>query len=120
MARKLPREIAVEVSRLGSDGFGVAGVAADPVNGIALEREVHVKNALPGEQVAAKVLKRRRGLWLAEAQSVLAARSPNRVVPPCSNFPRCGGCAMQHLHYDEQILLKQSRLEHFRCDLLSG
>ncbi len=111
MVRKLPREIAVEVSRLGNDGFGVAGVAGGPVDGVAFQREVHVKNALPGERVEAKVLKRRRGLWLAEAQSVLASHSPARVAPPCSNFPRCGGCAMQHLRYDEQILLKQRRLE---------
>lgn len=111
MARKPLREIDVEVSRLGSDGFGVADIASGPVNGIALEREVRIKNALPGERVEAKVLKRRRGLWLAEAQRVLASQSPNRVAPPCANFPRCGGCAMQHLHYDEQILLKQKRLE---------
>ncbi len=102
----------MEVAELGSDGFGVADTSDSPANGVTLERKIRVKNALPGERVEAKVLKRRRGLWLAEAQTVLSSHSPARVVPPCSNFPRCGGCAMQHLNYAEQILLKQRRLEH--------
>lgn len=128
MARKLPSEIEVEISQLGSDGFGKAvyrtvdqgAVAArgttNPRTQDSVERELRVKNALPGERVAAKVLKHRRGQWLAEARKVTANRSAIRIAASCAYFPRCGGCAMQHLRYDQQLLLKQHKLERALSD----
>ena len=80
------------------------------------EREVRVKAALPGEQVEARVLKRRRGVLYGEVTEVRGNQSPLRVTPPCPSFPRCGGCQAQHLAYDEQLLLKQRQV----IDLLAS
>lgn len=122
MARKLPREIAVEISQLGSDGFGEAVYRSSRDEGQksetadAVTRQLRIKNALPGERVEARVLKRRGGRWFAEAHNVAADRSPVRVEPGCLHFPRCGGCVMQHLHYEQQLLLKQDKLARALSD----
>ncbi len=99
--RKPPREVEVDVETLGGDGYGGARVG---------ERALRVKNGLPGERVVAKVLKRRRGEWLSEAVTVLGPAAAQRIVPACPAFPRCGGCALQHLDYHAQLELKEAEL----------
>lgn len=103
MSKRAPREIELCVTDLMPDGTGVGQLD---------ERVVQAKNALPGELVSVKVLKRRRGIWYGEA-SAPAARagwSSARIEPACGYFPRCGGCAMQHIDYAEQLALKQQQL----------
>jgi len=103
VSRRAPREVELEIDELLSNGVG---------RGNAEAREVVAKNALPGETVSVKILKRRRGVWHGEAVTpeLSADWSPARVSPACRYFPRCGGCAMQHLAYDQQLQLKQQHL----------
>ncbi len=54
--RQGPRVVDLEIETLGADGFGVAQFERHPV---------HVKGALPGEVVSARVVRRRRGDWYA-------------------------------------------------------
>lgn len=100
MRSKAPRIIELHVDELGADGYG---------SGSFGERPVKVKNALPGERVNARVLKRRKGLWMAEA-FVVEQPATLRIDPPCRYYPRCGGCAMQHMTYESQVELKQQLL----------
>jgi len=102
MARRGPREIELSVDTLGEDGLG---------SGTFDGRPVRARNALPGETVNMRVLKRRRGVWFGEADTPEAAgRAAARVTPPCPNYPRCGGCALQHLDYAEQLRHKSAQL----------
>ncbi len=73
------------------------------------ERTVRIKNALPGEQVRARVLKRRRGEWLGEAYEVERPH-PCRQRTPCEYYPRCGGCVLQHMRPGQQLLHKQGEV----------
>jgi 23S rRNA (uracil1939-C5)-methyltransferase len=50
---------------------------------------------LPGETVRVRPVRGLGDGWLAEAERVETA-SPDRSVPPCGHFGRCGGCALQH------------------------
>jgi len=100
MARRGPREIELTVDALGEDGLGAGTYEGRPVR---------ARNALPGETVNVRVLKRRRGVWFGEADSP-GERAADRVNAPCPNYPRCGGCALQHLAYDSQLRHKAEQL----------
>ena len=103
MKQKKPREVEIEVAGLTAQGVGTGNVN---------DRQIEAKNALPGETVRVKILKRRRGVWHGEAiaPSEMEMRSEHRIDPACAYFPRCGGCAMQHVDYPYQLLLKQQQL----------
>lgn len=66
---------------------------------------IFVKNALPGEQVRLRVDGKKRGVFFGTALEVLE-KSPSRVEPKCRIFDSCGGCALQHCEYEEQLRLK--------------
>lgn len=76
-------------------------------------KAVFVAGALPGERVMAKQTARSRHYDEAVTLEVLDA-SADRVAPRCAHFGTCGGCALQHMAEDQQILAKQNvLLENF-------
>lgn len=40
----------------------------------------------------------------------LIVSSPARQIPPCSHFGKCGGCALMHMNYAEQLCFKQNKV----------
>ncbi|MFB9069178.1 23S rRNA (uracil(1939)-C(5))-methyltransferase RlmD [Pseudofulvimonas gallinarii] len=75
---------------------------------------VFVEDALPGEQVLARITRPGRDFDQAQTLEVLAA-SPDRVTPRCPHFGVCGGCVLQHLSPTAQIAAKEKQLlENFR------
>ncbi len=95
-----PREVDLQVNALTHEGLGVAELDT---------RQVQVRNALPGETVRARILKRRRGVLFADALEVSTANR-HRRAPACGFFPRCGGCSLHHLSHARQLQLKQQHL----------
>lgn len=86
------------------DGLaGTAGIGR--VDGFA----VMVDGALPGETVRATVIKAGKRYATAGLDSVVTA-SPHRVDAPCPHYGACGGCQLQHLSYDQQLLAKQQQV----------
>ncbi len=69
-------------------------------------KAVFVAGALPGERVMATRTARSRHFDEATTIEVLTA-SPHRVEPRCPHFGVCGGCVLQHLDADQQIVVKQ-------------
>ncbi len=99
-----------EVVDLDDAGSGIAGLATSDG-----ELRVRVPGSLPGERVTGHITYRsvhvragRREAW-ATLQTILRA-SPHRVVPVCPAQGRCGGCAVMHLAYAEQLAWKQARV----------
>lgn len=77
-----------------------------------------VEDGIPGEQVDVRITsagRQARG----EIVRIISA-SPHRVVPPCRHFGPCGGCAWQHIAYDEQLRLKQGLCESLLHDALGA
>jgi len=68
-------------------------------------KAVFVTGALPGEQVVAQRFARSRSFDEAVTLEVLRA-SEHRITPRCVHFGTCGGCVLQHLDADQQILAK--------------
>ncbi len=69
-----------------------------------------VWGALPGETVCVRVIQNKKNFSRAETVEILK-KSPDRVDPPCRYFGRCGGCQLQHLKYEEQLVWKRKWLE---------
>lgn len=70
---------------------------------------IFVEDALAGERVLAKIVRRGRDFDQAQTVQVLEA-SPDRVEPRCQHYGVCGGCVLQHLSPEAQIAAKQKQL----------
>lgn len=73
-------------------------------------RVVFVPYATPGDIAVVRIVEERRGFARAELLS-LERESPDRVLPPCPVYLRCGGCQLQHISYDAQLAYKKRRVE---------
>jgi 23S rRNA (uracil1939-C5)-methyltransferase len=103
--RKLPEATEpATIHALSHEGRGIANV-----NG----KTTFIRGALPDESVQYHYTQCRGKFDEAAVDEVLTA-SPDRVRPKCEVFGRCGGCSLQHLHHDKQLIHKQQVLaEHF-------
>ena len=71
-------------------------------------RAVFVPGTVPGETVRVAFTENRKadGDWaIAELLEILEA-SPDRIDPECPFFGICGGCSLQHMSYQRQVLEK--------------
>lgn len=102
MARKrFPPTMELNIESLDVEGIGLARFG---------EKQVRVKGALPGEQLVARTVGKRKGAALSVAEEITENPSPLRTPAPCEFFPRCGGCALQHMSYAAQLEHKQAGL----------
>lgn len=99
--RRFPPTLDVRISALDAEGVGLAMFG---------EKNVRVKGALPGEQLIARTVGKRKGAALAVAETINENPSPLRQRAPCPVFSRCGGCALQHMDYSSQLEHKQAGL----------
>jgi 23S rRNA (uracil1939-C5)-methyltransferase len=78
--------------------------------------ELHVAGALPGEEVRALVEHRSPhrgasgGRQLFGRTLAVLRSSDARVVPACPGHGQCGGCPLQHLAYQDQLVWKRDRV----------
>lgn len=92
--------IDVTFEDLTHEGAGVAKVDGYPL---------FVPNALPGEKAQIKVLKTSKGYGFGKLIETYE-ESPYRVTAPCPIYKECGGCQLQHLSYEGQLLAKQKQV----------
>ncbi len=90
------QELTLLITSLSSEGQGVGRS-----EGVAF----FVPFALPGETVRAHIIKVEKRYCIAKIVEILEP-SPDRVEPKCEAFAKCGGCAMMHLSYPEQLRAK--------------
>jgi 23S rRNA (uracil1939-C5)-methyltransferase len=90
----------LQIDGLGHDGEGV---------GRAQGFTFFIPGAIPGDQVLAVVKQVKKNYGFAEVVKVISP-SPDRVMPECSVFGRCGGCALQHMGYQAQLRWKRQRV----------
>lgn len=88
----------MEIIDLSHDGLGLARI-----DGFL----VFVKDALPGESVVARITAVKKSYGHAKVLDIIK-KTADRVTPPCSLFPQCGGCQLQHMDYASQLKFKKS------------
>ena len=85
--------------RIEDMAFGGKGVAREH------GKAVFIPYTIEGELVSAEVLREKKQFAEAELVEVKES-SPDRVGAQCPYFGRCGGCAYQHISYDQQLAIK--------------
>ena len=92
------QEIEIAIEGITSKGEGVGRY-----QGLA----VFVPFVLPKETAAVRIIDRQKNY--ARAELVRLLKGSNKRTPvPCPVFGECGGCALQHTSYENQLLLKQT------------
>ena len=92
------QELTIEITGVTSEGQGVGRA-----EGVAF----FVPYALPGETVRVHIVKVEKRYCIAKLLSI-DVESPHRVKPACEAFSLCGGCALMHMDYPEQLAVKQT------------
>ena len=90
-------DITLEITGMTAEGAGVGRH-----EGFA----VFVPYALPGETVAAHIIKVTSKYAVGKLTEVLK-ESPERATPPCPSYFKCGGCSLQHMRYEAQLEFKR-------------
>lgn len=72
-------------------------------------KAVFVNGALPDEVVEIEITKRKPNFDKAKLINILKP-SDKRVDPLCENFGICGGCSLQHIDFETQVMYKQQVL----------
>lgn len=93
----LGQKMTVVIKRIGINGEGI---------GYFKNTIVFIKGALPGERVVVKVTKVFPKYLEAELVKI-ERESADRIIPLCPVYEECGGCQLQHLVYDKQLVMKR-------------
>jgi 23S rRNA (uracil1939-C5)-methyltransferase len=112
MAVKKKQELELEVTGIAFGGRGIA-----KIDGYT----VFVDQAVPGDRVAARIVKKKKNYAEARTLAVISP-SPDRIEPPCRYAGWCGGCKWQFLEYGRQLEYKRRHVEEAveRIGQLSG
>lgn len=89
------------IENYSSEGDGIARL-----DGMA----VFVKGAIQGERCRVKLLKVGKTAAWGKIEQVVTP-SPERIKPDCPHYPKCGGCALRHMTYGEELRYKRQRVE---------
>lgn len=74
------------------------------------DREILVKNVLPGQRIKFSVQKVRKGKGEGRVLEILE-NAPEEIQASCEHFRKCGGCLYQTLSYDRQLEIKSEQVK---------
>ena len=77
--------------------------------GVVQDTTVFVPYMIVGEVATVRVDYVKRSVAFGTVEKVLKC-STKRVKPPCKHFGKCGGCALMHMSYDEQLVFKTTKV----------
>ncbi|BAL61601.1 TrmA family RNA methyltransferase [Melissococcus plutonius DAT561] len=98
---KIDQIIRLKIKRLGINGEGI---------GYYKQFIVFVPNALPKEEVDVRIVV----ITPKFAEGIIKKihkNSPERITPDCPVYETCGGCQLQHLSYEAQLIFKRDLLK---------
>lgn len=95
-------ELVVEIIDYGANGEGIA-----KINGYT----IFVIGALKGEKCKIHIIKVLKTHAFAKVIEILK-KSKFRVDSDCESFPRCGGCALRHIDYNETLRIKRENVQN--------
>jgi 23S rRNA (uracil1939-C5)-methyltransferase len=99
--KNIENNLQVQIDFLNKEGDGIANID---------NHKIAVQKVLPGEVITIKYLPQRPRNERIKLKTIIQT-SPKRVVPPCPYFEECGGCQIQHMSYQDQLLYKKEILK---------
>lgn len=94
--------VTVTIEDIGNDGEGI---------GKSGGYTLFVKDAVIGDTVAARVTKCKKNYGYARVEKVVTPSS-FRVEPKCRLHRQCGGCQIQAMSYERQLIYKQDKVRN--------
>lgn len=88
-------ELTIDKIVYGGDGIG-------EYNGI----KVFVPYSAPQDRLLVSIINKKKDYYIGRIREIIEP-SPLRQNPPCIYFTSCGGCNLQHLSYDAQLVVKK-------------
>ena len=76
------------------------------INGII----TFVNNTIPGDLVLVKLKKKKKKYFEADVLKFIKY-SADRIKPVCPYFFSCGGCDLQYISYDKQLIYKENKVK---------
>ena len=101
MADNRTLEIPLAIERLAFGGAGIGRLANGKI--------CFVPRVIPGEKVRTRIRRKHASYVEADLEEVVEP-SPDRVMPKCPVYGRCGGCHYQHLSYARQLAIKSEQV----------
>jgi 23S rRNA (uracil1939-C5)-methyltransferase len=92
----------VTITSLGGLGNGIGEHNGKPV---------FVAKSLPGDRIKVRIVHENRDGLHGQISEIISP-SPDRNIPPCPYYDRCGGCALQHLKTDHYHSFKTNILHN--------
>ena len=92
--------VTVNIEDIGNNGEGI---------GRADGYTLFVKDAVIGDTVEARITKCKKNYGYARVEKVVTP-SPFRVTPKCIFHRQCGGCQIQAVQYERQLIYKQDKV----------
>lgn len=86
-------------------GYTAQGAGVGHIDG----RAVFVPGTISGETWEVKILKVTAGAVYGKGVSLLSS-SPARITPECPIAGKCGGCALAHMDYSEELRMKLAKV----------
>ena len=71
---------------------------------------IFINRVAPGDRVEVEIFDVRKSFARAHVLRIITP-SPLRVEPPCPLFKVCGGCQLQHISYEQQLIAKHNFVE---------
>lgn len=90
----------VKITGFSSEGSGV---------GHCDGQAVFVAGAAAGDEVRVTIIKAKKNYAVGKLTDILNA-SPDRIIPDCPVFPRCGGCQYRHISYEAEKQIKYRKV----------
>lgn len=101
------RKAVIEIEGLDRNGFGESLTWRKNELGNPKKVKLYIPQTIPGEKVQVMVEENEKR-WQKPMPKQILKSHPERTIPPCPHFEKCGGCVWQHWEYSGQLKQKMA------------
>lgn len=72
---------------------------------------IFIPNTIPGEKVEVKIIKEKKK-YMEGIVTKYLEKDKDRIENLCQYYPKCGGCQLLHIPYQQQLLYKEDKVKN--------